>query len=159
MQASFIEIYNESVIDLLADPGKSSPQGGLKIRENGEGDVYVDGLKEKPVFCQDDIFTYMKEGEKSRKVGSTNMNERSSRSHTIFRLRIESSNRVSDDETMTEEEDEGEQIMASQLNLVDLSGSERAAQTGAGGARLTEGCNINQVRSLSHLYAWLTLVI
>ena len=102
---------------------------------------------------------YMKEGEKSRKVGSTNMNERSSRSHTIFRLRIESSNRVSDDETMTEEEDEGEQIMASQLNLVDLAGSERAAQTGAGGARLKEGCNINQVRSLPHLYAWLTLVI
>ena len=50
----------------------------------------------------------MKEGEKSRKVGSTNMNERSSRSHTIFRLRIESSNRLSDDETITEEEeDEG----------------------------------------------------
>ena len=92
----------------------------------------------------------MKEGEKSRKVGSTNMNERSSRSHTIFRLRIESSNRVSDDETMTEEEDdEGEQIMASQLNLVDLAGSERASQTGAAGARLKEGCNINQVRSLS----------
>ena len=107
VMASFIEIYNESVIDLLADPGKSSPQGGLKIRENGEGDVYVDGLKEKPVFCQDDIFTYMKEGEKSRKVGSTNMNERSSRSHTIFRLRIESSNRVSDDETMTEERTKG----------------------------------------------------
>ena len=95
----------------------------------------------------------MKEGEKSRKVGSTNMNERSSRSHTIFRLRIESSNRVSDDETMTEEEeeDEGEQIMASQLNLVDLAGSERAAQTGAGGVRLKEGCNINQVSGIKHL--------
>ena len=107
--------------------------------------------------------SYMKEGEKSRKVGATNMNERSSRSHTIFRLRIESSNRVSDDETMTEEEEdegedkvsacrsvsdfryEGEQIMVSQLNLVDLAGSERAAQTGAGGTRLKEGCNINQV--------------
>ena len=101
----------------------------------------------------------MKEGEKSRKVGSTNMNERSSRSHTIFRLRIESSNRVSDDETMTEEEDEGEQIMASQLNLVDLAGSERAAQTGAGGARLKEGCNINQVSSLPNLYAWLTHLV
>ena len=107
--------------------------------------------------------SYMKEGEKSRKVGATNMNERSSRSHTIFRLRIESSNRVSDDETITEEEEdegedkvsacrsvsdfryEGEQIMVSQLNLVDLAGSERAAQTGAGGTRLKEGCNINQV--------------
>ena len=87
----------------------------------------------------------MKEGEKSRKVGATNMNERSSRSHTIFRLRIESSNRVSDETMTEEEEDEGEQIMVSQLNLVDLAGSERAAQTGAGGTRLKEGCNINQV--------------
>ena len=92
----------------------------------------------------------MKEGEKFRKVGSTNMNERSSRSHTIFRLRIESSNRVSDDETMTEEEeDEGEQIMASQLNLVDLAGSEKACSEGAAqkGLRREEGRNINQVRS------------
>ena len=56
LQASFIEIYNESVIDLLADPGKSSPPGGLKIREN-EGDVFVENLNEKPVSCQDDIFT------------------------------------------------------------------------------------------------------
>ena len=47
---------------------------------------------------------------------------------------------------MTEEDDEGEQTLVSQLNLVDLAGSERAAQTGAGGARLKEGCNINQVR-------------
>ena len=83
----------------------------------------------------------MKEGEKFRKVGSTNMNERSSRSHTIFRLRIESSNRVSDDETMTE----GEQIMASQLNLVDLAGSEKACSEGAAqkGLRPKEGRNIN----------------
>ena len=90
----------------------------------------------------------MREGKTSRKVGATNMNERSSRSHTIFRLKIESSNRLSDDDTITEEEEEqGEQIMASQLNLVDLAGSERAAQTVAGGVRLKEGCNINQVRS------------
>ena len=44
----------------------------------------------------------------------------------------------------------GEQIMQSQLNLVDLAGSERAAQTGAGGVRLKEGCNINQVRANTH---------
>ena len=56
LQASFIEIYNESVVDLLADPSKTCPQGGLKIRENGEGDVFVENLTEKPVSCQDDIF-------------------------------------------------------------------------------------------------------
>ena len=50
----------------------------------------------------------MKEGEKSRKVGSTNMNERSSRSHTIFRIKIESTNRVEGDDTVVlEEDDEG----------------------------------------------------
>ena len=50
----------------------------------------------------------MKEGEKSRKVGSTKMNERSSRSHTIFRIKIESTNRVEGDDTVDlEEEDEG----------------------------------------------------
>ena len=88
----------------------------------------------------------MKEGEKSRKVGATNMNERSSRSHTIFRIKIESTNRMENDDTMSmdEEAEEGEQVVVSQLNLVDLAGSERAAQTGAGGQRLKEGCNINQ---------------
>ena len=54
----------------------------------------------------------MKEGEKSRKVGATNMNERSSRSHTIFRIKIESTNRTEDDDTMIlEEEDDGKIIL------------------------------------------------
>ena len=74
------------------------------------------------------------------------MNERSSRSHSIFRIKIESTNRMENDDTMTmdEEDEEGVQVVVSQLNLVDLAGSERAAQTGAGGQRLKEGCNINQ---------------
>ena len=49
----------------------------------------------------------MKEGEKSRKVGATNMNERSSRSHTIFRIRLESTNRMDEDDTMILEEEDG----------------------------------------------------
>ena len=49
----------------------------------------------------------MKEGEKSRKVGSTNMNERSSRSHTIFRIKLESTNRMDEDDTMILEEEDG----------------------------------------------------
>jgi len=143
MMVSFMEIYNETVVDLLSDP-RSRASGGLKIRESDTGDVYVENLSEKSVSCEDDIFSYMKEGDKARKVGATNMNERSSRSHTIFRIKIESSNRLEDDETLLDEDFEGEQVMVSQLNLVDLAGSERAAQTGAGGVRLKEGCNINQ---------------
>ena len=53
------------------------------------------------------MFSYMKEGDKARKVGATNMNERSSRSHTIFRIKIESSNRLEDDETLLDEDFEG----------------------------------------------------
>ena len=55
LQVSFIEIYNETVVDLLADP-KTRPSGGLKIRENETGDVYVDNLEEKSVTCEDDIY-------------------------------------------------------------------------------------------------------
>ena len=60
----------------------------------------------------------MKEGEKSRKVGATNMNERSSRSHTIFRIKLESTNRMDEDDTMVlEEEDEGKSLLSFWLNV------------------------------------------
>ena len=55
MLVSFIEIYNESVVDLLTDP-KTRPQGGLKIREQEDGDVFVENLSEKAVSSEEDIF-------------------------------------------------------------------------------------------------------
>ena len=55
LQVSFIEIYNETVVDLLAD-SKSRPSGGLKIRETDTGDVYVENLVERGVTCTDDVF-------------------------------------------------------------------------------------------------------
>ena len=57
----------------------------------------------------------MKEGEKSRKVGATNMNERSSRSHTIFRIKLESTNRMDEDDTMVLEEEDGGESLKSYL--------------------------------------------
>ncbi|XP_022235157.1 centromere-associated protein E-like, partial [Limulus polyphemus] len=72
----------------------------------------------------------------NRHTGETNMNERSSRSHTIFRMIIESRMRV--------DEDVDEAVNVSQLNLVDLAGSERAGQTGATGDRFREGIHINK---------------
>ena len=86
----------------------------------------------------------MKIGEKARHVGHTKMNDKSSRSHTIFRITLESTNRLSDDDSLGDIDEEGREVTISQLNLVDLAGSEKAAQTGAGGVRLKEGCNINQ---------------
>ena len=71
------------------------------------------------------------------------MNENSSRSHTIFRITLESTNRLNDTDDNVEDAEEGRHVTVAQLNLVDLAGSEKAAQTGAGGIRLKEGCNIN----------------
>ena len=69
------------------------------------------------------FFSWMKEGEKSRKVGATNMNERSSRSHTIFRIKLESTNRMDEDDTMVLEEEDGGKSLKSIRLRQDLRGS------------------------------------
>ena len=109
-----MEIYNETVIDLLSDL-KTRTAGGLKVRENEEGDVYVEGLEQKTVTSPEEIHRFMKLGEKSRHVGQTKMNDKSSRSHTIFRITLESTNRMTDDDSMMQEEgEEGKQVVVSQ---------------------------------------------
>uniref|UniRef100_A0A667YZL3 Kinesin family member 13B n=1 Tax=Myripristis murdjan TaxID=586833 RepID=A0A667YZL3_9TELE len=99
VEVSYMEIYNEKVRDLL-DP-KGSRQT-LRVREHKVLGPYVDGLSRLAVANYEDIESLMSEGNKSRTVASTNMNEESSRSHAV-----------------------------SKLSLVDLAGSERAAKTGA----------------------------
>lgn len=83
LRVSFIEIYNEEVRDLL---NKSEP---LTIREDPKKGVYVES-KENIVASFEQMLESLTEGEKMRSVGSTGMNERSSRSHTIFRITLES---------------------------------------------------------------------
>ncbi|XP_063694995.1 centromere-associated protein E-like isoform X2 [Bolinopsis microptera] len=130
-----MEIYNETITDLL-NPDKNQK---LRVRENIRGEVYVKDLGEVLVTCEEDIYSYLDAGELSRHFAATNMNERSSRSHTIFRLVIESTEKGSEAET----EGQARCVRVSQLNLVDLAGSERAKSTGAEGIRLKEGGHIN----------------
>eukprot|EP00736_Rhodelphis_marinus_P006530 Rmarinus@m.17302 len=132
LRVSFLEIYNEVIRDLL-----SAHEQKLKIHECVERGVFVDA-EEAIVTCPDDVFQLMVTGEKRRHVGATNMNERSSRSHTIFKIVVESRERNED------EEDMGTAVKAAALTLVDLAGSERVNQTGAEGTRLKEGININK---------------
>ncbi|KAG7174946.1 centromere-associated protein E-like [Homarus americanus] len=87
--------------------------------------------------CMLQLLALMKKGDKNRHVGITNMNERSSRSHTIFRLILESRER-------SEGEGSDGAVTVSHLNLVDLAGSENASQSGATGERLKEGGFINK---------------
>ncbi|KAK1175810.1 hypothetical protein AOXY_G515 [Acipenser oxyrinchus oxyrinchus] len=137
LRVSYMEIYNETVTDLLCDSRKKKP---LEIREDMNRTVYVADLSEEVVVTAKHVLEWIKKGEKNRHYGETKMNERSSRSHTIFRMILESREKS---EPSNGENVDGA-VMVSHLNLVDLAGSERASQTGAAGLRLKEGCNINR---------------
>uniref|UniRef100_A0A674NYK7 Kinesin family member 13B n=1 Tax=Takifugu rubripes TaxID=31033 RepID=A0A674NYK7_TAKRU len=138
VEVSYMEIYNEKVRDLL-DPKGS--RHALRVREHNVFGPYVDGLSHLAVASYKDIKSLMSEGNKSRTVAATNMNEESSRSHAVFNIIL--THTLMDLQSGTC----GEKV--SKLSLVDLAGSERAAKTGAAGERLKEGSNIN--KSLSTL--------
>ena len=107
-----------------------------KIHENKEtGEVNVH-QNEVMTNSEEAILGHYEMGNKLRRTGETNMNERSSRSHTIFRITIESREVGKTSEECT--------VQVSNLNLVDLAGSERADQTRAEGERLKEGGHINK---------------
>ncbi|XP_056320055.1 centromere-associated protein E isoform X2 [Danio aesculapii] len=137
LRVSYMEIYNETVTDLLCDSWKRKP---LEIREGNYKNVYVADLTEELVTSPEQALSWITKGEKNRHYGKTKMNQRSSRSHTIFRMILESRERS--DPTAGENADGA--IIVSHLNLVDLAGAERASQTGAEGTRFKEGCNINR---------------
>lgn len=137
LRMSYMEIYNEEINDLLAPEHRK-----LQIHESLERGIFVAGLREEIVASPEQVLEFMEFGESHRHIGETNMNLYSSRSHTIFRMIIESRNRCED-----EDEDAGsfcDAVRVSVLNLVDLAGSERASKTGAEGVRLKEGSHINK---------------
>ncbi|KAF0931233.1 hypothetical protein E2562_002582 [Oryza meyeriana var. granulata] len=129
LRVSYLEIYNEVVNDLLNPAGQN-----LRIREDPQG-TFVEGIKEEVVLSPAHALSLIAAGEEHRHVGSTNFNLLSSRSHTIFTLTVESS--------PCGESNEGEAVTFSQLNLIDLAGSEssRAETTGV---RRKEGSYINK---------------
>ena len=137
VEVSYLEIYNERVRDLL----NPSTKGNLRVREHPSTGPYVEDLAKLVVGGFQEIENLMDEGNKARTVAATNMNETSSRSHAVFTLML--TQKKKDTETNMEAE------KVAKISLVDLAGSERATSTGATGARLKEGAEIN--RSLSTL--------
>jgi kinesin family protein 3/17 len=129
VRISYSEIYNEDIRDLL----NYDPNSKLELRENKDKGIYVKGLSMMPVKSIKDIENAMEFGNKHRVTKGTNMNEKSSRSHAIFTIYIES----------TETKEGRTIIKAGKLNLVDLAGSEKQKKTGAAGDRLKEAIEIN----------------
>ncbi|RUS29389.1 hypothetical protein BC938DRAFT_480720 [Jimgerdemannia flammicorona] len=134
LRVSYLEIYNENIRDLL-----NTDNDNLKIHEKNNREIFVGNLTESIVVSPKEVAQLMQRGESNRHVGETNMNERSSRSHTIFRMVIESRERK-----VTKKTSYPESVKVSCLNLVDLAGSERVSLTGAEGIRLREGGHINK---------------
>eukprot|EP00440_Ansanella_granifera_P025452 gb/GFBE01027640.1/.p1 GENE.gb/GFBE01027640.1/~~gb/GFBE01027640.1/.p1 ORF type:complete len:786 (+),score=184.12 gb/GFBE01027640.1/:1-2358(+) len=131
---SMVEIYNDVVQDLLI-PVTARPKKGFEIRESKILGIYIDNITRRPVENYDAIHSTIEEAQNHRTVGSTLMNETSSRAHTVllieFKSVIEGYTRMS------------------MINLVDLAGSEKAKQTKAEDKRFKEGEMIN--KSLSAL--------
>ncbi|KAH7424863.1 hypothetical protein KP509_11G028200 [Ceratopteris richardii] len=129
LRVSYLEIYNEVINDLLDPAGQN-----LRIREDTQG-TYVEGVKEEVVLSPAHALSLIAAGEEHRHVGSNNFNLLSSRSHTIFTLTIESSSRTGDCYD--------DEVTLSQLNLIDLAGSE-SSKTETTGLRRKEGSYINK---------------
>ncbi|KAL3621285.1 Kinesin-like protein KIN-7D, mitochondrial [Castilleja foliolosa] len=127
LRVSYLEIYNEVINDLLDPTGQN-----LRVREDAQG-TYVEGIKEEVVLSPGHALSFIAAGEEHRHVGSNNFNLFSSRSHTIFTLMIESSSHG----------DEYDGVIFSQLNLIDLAGSE-SSKTETTGLRRKEGSYINK---------------
>ena len=124
IKCSMLEIYKENLQDLLVRGPK------LKIKENKSKGLYVDGLSEIYVVCEEEILNAIAIGEKNRSIACTKMNQQSSRSHQIFMIEV------------------GQKLPNGSfkrgvLNLVDLAGCEKVNQTGATGEKLEEAKKIN----------------
>ncbi|XP_074661847.1 kinesin-like protein unc-104 [Tubulanus polymorphus] len=132
VEVSYMEIYCERVRDLLNPKSK----GNLRVREHPLLGPYVEDLSKLAVTSFNDINDLIDAGNKARTVAATNMNETSSRSHAVFTIVF--TQKKHDQQTNLC----GEKV--SKISLVDLAGSERADSTGATGARLKEGANINK---------------
>ncbi|XP_021572800.1 kinesin-like protein KIF14 isoform X2 [Carlito syrichta] len=136
---SFFEVYNEKIHDLLVCKSENGQRKQpLRVREHPISGPYVEALSMNVVSSYSDIQSWLELGNKQRATAATGMNDKSSRSHSVFTLVMT--------QTKTEfvEGEEHDHRITSRINLVDLAGSERCSTTHTSGDRLKEGVSINK---------------
>ena len=138
IRVSYFEVYNEVVNDLL---GTGS---NLKIIKDKNHQIQIQGVTETDIVDQDQVINVIERGQRNRKIASNNFNEQSSRSHTIFRIIIESQKK------------NGSNARTAFLHLVDLAGSEAVGRNKLSGTRASEGRFIN--KSLLSLQRIITML-
>ncbi|KAA1129840.1 hypothetical protein PGTUg99_000108 [Puccinia graminis f. sp. tritici] len=162
VKTSYVEIYNEDLIDLIAcstAPANTLPQ--VTIREDKDGNIIWSGLKEVKVTRASEALSLLEQGSQVRQTNSTEMNAQSSRSHAIFSLNLTQSKLSAASSTSSSNKraskilsptssngrdfgDEGEwSTISSKFHFVDLAGSERLKRTAAVAERVKEGISIN----------------
>lgn len=139
VNASYSEIYNELIYDLLADVPPSEQTGNIMIQDDPKYGIIVKGLSLVTCMNEEEALNQLFEGETSRTIAEHKLNKSSTRSHCVYTLHVECRSRV----------ESSEKVVHSKLNLVDLAGSERTKKTGSEGLTLTEANFIN--KSLSYM--------
>ncbi|XP_058130913.1 kinesin-like protein KIF14 [Dasypus novemcinctus] len=139
VEMSFFEVYNEKIHDLLVCKGENGQRKQpLRVREHPISGPYVEALSMNVVSSFCDIQSWLELGNKQRATAATGMNDKSSRSHSVFTLVMT--------QTKTEfvEGEEHDHRIVSRINLIDLAGSERCSTAHANGDQLKEGVSINK---------------
>jgi hypothetical protein len=144
---NYMEIYNELIFDLLGDYSKANMEAekeALQLKMDSKGRVGVRGLKEETVSSVEMALQVLERGRENRRMAETKLNTDSSRSHSIFTIKL---CMVPKEHVVKIEDvraDPTKYVRYTKLSVIDLAGSERAKRTNNQGARLVEAANINQ---------------
>lgn len=146
LRVSYLEIYNERIHDLLSASGPNGVAGPqqeeIKLREDSKRGVYATPLKEEIVQSPTQLLRVIARGDHARRTGSTQFNARSSRSHAVVQIVVESRERAPANASQDRRSGMAPGgVRVSTLSLIDLAGSERAAEDKE---RRTEGAHINK---------------
>ncbi|XP_017095665.2 kinesin-like protein KIF14 [Drosophila bipectinata] len=159
VEVSYFEIYNEKIHDLLSvqhaaagttesTPVQQQQRPALKVREHPIFGPYVVDLSAHSVDSYSALRNWLAVGNSQRATASTAMNDKSSRSHSIFNIVLNLTDLTSDDGLSSDTDSTTvsslRQTRRSKISLVDLAGSERISVSGSNGERIREGVSINK---------------